>query len=135
KIEPSVKRRSKRACSAGRRSGMQGRALTVLTAVITIVVLILGMLGSVRPAPAADLELVLADSQSGANFQAYWQKYVIPSIKQSLGINVRYLVTRHAAQIKKAKAWPAGKGDIQIIFPKSIATWVSSGVPLEPLTT
>ena len=39
---------------------------------------------------------MIADSQSGANFQAYWQKYVIPSIKQSLGITVRYLVTSDA---------------------------------------
>ncbi len=29
-------------------------------------------------------ELVMADSQSGANFQAYWQKYVIPAVKQAL---------------------------------------------------
>ena len=77
---------------------------------------------------------MLADSQSGANFQAYWQKYVIPAIKQSLGITVRYLVTSDAEQIQKAKAWPAGKGDVHILFPKSIATWVSSGVPLETLT-
>jgi putative spermidine/putrescine transport system substrate-binding protein len=110
---------------------MRGR---VLTAVIVSVVVVLGVLGSVSRAPAADLELVLADSQSGANFQAYWQKYVIPSIKQSLGITVRYLVTSDAEQIQKAKAWPAGKGDVQILFPKSIATWVSSGVPLETLT-
>jgi putative spermidine/putrescine transport system substrate-binding protein len=99
-----------------------------------ILVLILGVLGLPGRAPAADLELVLADTQSGANFQAYWQKYVIPAIKQSLGINVQYLVTNDATQIQKAKAWPAGKGDVQIIFPKSIATWVSSGVPLETLT-
>ena len=114
---------------------MRGRALTVVIAVVAVGVMFLSMIGPVRPAPAADLELVLADSQSGANFQAYWQKYVIPSIKQSLGINVRYLVTSDAEQIQKAKAWPAGKGDVQILFPKSIATWVSSGVPLEPLTT
>jgi spermidine/putrescine-binding protein len=114
---------------------MRGRCFSVISAVITTMGLFLGVAGSVRPAPAADMELVLADSQSGANFQAYWQKYVIPSIKQSLGINVRYLVTSDAEQIQKAKAWPAGKGDVQILFPKSVATWVSSGVPLEPLTT
>ena len=80
-------------------------------------------------------ELVLADSQSGANFQAYWQKYVIPAVKQALGIDIKYLVSSDAEQIQKTKAWRPGQGDVHILFPKSIATWVTSGVPLETLTT
>lgn len=80
-------------------------------------------------------ELVIADSQSGANFQAYWQKYVIPAVKQSLGVNLKYLVTSDAEQIQKSKAWKPGQGDIHILFPKSIATWVTSGLPLETLST
>lgn len=83
---------------------------------------------------AEPTELVLADSQSGANFQAYWQRYVIPSVKQALGVNLRYLVTSDAEQIQKAKAWQPGRGDAHILFPKSIASWVTSGVPLETLT-
>ena len=46
---------------------MRGR---VLIAVIATAVLALGV---ARPTLAADPELVIADSQSGANFQAYWQ--------------------------------------------------------------
>ena len=92
------------------------------------------LLAVVSPA-RAQTELVLADSQSGANFQAYWQKYVIPSVKQALGINIKYLVTSDAEQIQKAKAWQPGRGDVDILFPKSVASWVSSGVPLETLTT
>ena len=42
---------------------------------------------------AAPTELVIADSQSGANFQAYWQKYVIPAVKQSLGGKARSSVS------------------------------------------
>jgi putative spermidine/putrescine transport system substrate-binding protein len=92
--------------------------------------------GAAGPAAAAEpTELVVADSLSGANFQAYWQKYVIPSVKQALGVNLRYLVTSDAEQIQKAKAWQPGQGDAHIIFPKSIASWVTSGVPLETLTT
>ena len=91
------------------------------------------------PAPAAagaaPTELVIADSQSGANFQAYWQKFVIPAVKQSLGVNLKYLVTKDAEQIEKTKAWKRGRGDVHILFPKSIATWVTSRVPLETLTT
>jgi putative spermidine/putrescine transport system substrate-binding protein len=90
------------------------------------------------PSPAqaaAPTELVFADSQSGANFQAYWQKYVIPAVKQALGVNLKYLVTSDAEQIQKSKAWKPGQGDAHILFAKSIATWVTSGVPLETLTT
>ena len=98
-------------------------------------VVALALAGAAERAPAAEpTELVLADSQSGANFQAYWQKYVIPAVKQALGVNIRYLVTSDAEQIQKAKAWRPGQGDIHILFPKSIATWVTSGVPLETLT-
>ncbi len=106
------------------------------TAALLAAVVALGALGAAGgPARAAEpTELVLADSQSGANFQAYWQKYVIPAVKQALGVNLRYLVTSDAEQIQKAKAWTPGRGDVDLIFPKSIASWVSSGVPLETLT-
>ncbi|HWU38401.1 MAG TPA: extracellular solute-binding protein [Candidatus Acidoferrum sp.] len=95
----------------------------------------LALAASVPARAGAPTELVIADSQSGANFQAYWQKYVIPAVKQSLGINLKYLVTSDAEQIQKSKAWKPGQGDIHILFPKSMATWVSSGVPLETLST
>ena len=87
-----------------------------------------------RATAAEPTELVLVDTQSGANFQAYWQKYVIPAVKQTLGVTLRYLVASDAEQIQKAKAWAPGRGDVHILFPKSVATWVSSGVPLETLT-
>jgi putative spermidine/putrescine transport system substrate-binding protein len=88
------------------------------------------------PATAGEpTELVIADSQSGANFQAYWQKFVIPAVKQSLGVDLKYLVTKDAEQIEKTKAWKPGQGDVHILFPKSIAAWVTSGVPLERLST
>ena len=108
-----------------------------LRCVATISCLVVAMaLGLPVVSPAgAPTELVIADSQSGANFQAYWQKYVIPAVKQSLGVNLKYLVTSDAEQIQKTKAWKPGQGDVHILFPKSIATWVSSGVPLETLTT
>jgi putative spermidine/putrescine transport system substrate-binding protein len=103
-----------------------------------LVVFGLAFIPLATPSPVqagAPTELVMADSQSGANFQAYWQKYVIPAIKQSLGVNVKYLVTSDAEQIQKSKAWKAGQGDIHILFAKSMATWITSGVPLETLTT
>ena len=95
------------------------------------------VLGAAMAAPAgagAPTELVVADSMSGANFQTYWQRNVIPAVKQSLGVNLKYLVTADAEQIQKTKAWRPGQGDFHILFAKSIATWVKSGVPLENLT-
>ncbi|MBI3454323.1 MAG: extracellular solute-binding protein [Candidatus Rokubacteria bacterium] len=112
---------------------MRSRVLTIVPWLVAVAVA--AFAGAPGPASAAEpTELVLADSQSGANFQAYWQKYVIPSVQQALGVNLRYLVTSDAEQIQKAKAWRPGQGDVHILFPKSIAAWVSSGVPLETLT-
>jgi putative spermidine/putrescine transport system substrate-binding protein len=114
---------------------MRNRMRMLLTSVV-IFGLVLIPLAVPSPAQAAaPTELVFADSQSGANFQAYWQKYVIPAVKQALGVNLKYLVTSDAEQIQKSKAWKPGQGDIHILFPKSIATWVTSGVPLETLST
>ena len=103
-----------------------------------LVVFGLALIPLAMPGPAqagAPTELVMADSQSGANFQAYWQKYVIPAVKQSLGVNLKYLVSSDPEQIQKAKAWKPGQGDVHLLFAKSIATWVTSGVPLETITT
>jgi putative spermidine/putrescine transport system substrate-binding protein len=114
---------------------MKAHASIVMTVLVTAGLVFIPL---ARPSPAVagtPTELVLADSQSGANFQAYWQKYVIPAVKQSLGVNLKYLVTSDAEQIQKSKAWKPGQGDIHILFPKSIATWVTSGVPLETLNT
>jgi putative spermidine/putrescine transport system substrate-binding protein len=120
--------------------GVRGQTMKIRISTVVAWLVVSGlMLVSPSGAPAAwaaaPTELVFADSQSGANFQAYWQKYVIPAVKQSLGVNLKYLVTSDAEQIQKSKAWKPGQGDIHILFPKSMATWVASGVPLETLTT
>jgi putative spermidine/putrescine transport system substrate-binding protein len=106
----------------------------IAAALVVLVALAVGGSLPGRATAAEPTELVLVDTQSGANFQAYWQKYVIPAVKQTLGVNLRYLVASDAEQIQKAKAWAPGRGDAHILFPKSVATWVSSGVPLETLT-
>jgi len=115
---------------------MRTRSWTAVAVLVGTLVVLGCVLAIPTPATAgAPLELVFADSQSGANFQAYWQKFVIPAVKQALGVNLKYLVTSDAEQIQKAKAWKPGGGDIHILFPKSMATWVTSGVPLESLST
>lgn len=115
---------------------MKRRVWIAVTLLVTLS-LVFSSLATPGPAAAAaaPTELVIADSQSGANFQAYWQKYVIPAVRQALGVNLRYLVSSDAEQVQKAKAWKPGQGDVHILFPKSIATWVTSGVPLETLNS
>ncbi len=107
---------------------MRTRTWTMLALFVILTLPVLATAG-------APTDLVMADSMSGANFQTYFQRFVIPAIKQSLGINIKYLVTSDAEQIQKTKGWKPGQGDFHLLFPKSIATWVKSGVPLETLTT
>jgi putative spermidine/putrescine transport system substrate-binding protein len=99
------------------------------------ILILAGLLVAAPAGAGAPTELVVADSMSGANFQTYWQKTVIPAVKQALGVDLKYLVTSDAEQIQKTKAWKPGQGDFHILFAKSIASWVKSGVPLETLTT
>jgi len=80
-------------------------------------------------------EIVMADGQSGANFQEYFQKTAIPAIKAATGITVKYIVTTDAEQFEKMKAWKPGAGDMHLYFAKNIAAAVSSGVPWEVLDT
>jgi putative spermidine/putrescine transport system substrate-binding protein len=85
------------------------------------------------PVPKEVTEIVMADAMSGANFQTYWQKVAIPAIKAATGISIKYIVTSDAEQIEKMKAWKPGQGDAHLLFPKSMASLVTSGVPLEVL--
>ncbi len=116
---------------------MKSRVWIALTLLVTLSLAFSSLTAprDAAAASAAPTELVIADSQSGANFQAYWQKYVIPSVRQTLGVNLKYLVSSDAEQVQKSKAWKPGQGDVHILFPKSIATWVTSGVPLETLNS
>ena len=89
-------------------------ATKTFTGQMMILHLLAAALAPAAPALAGmPTELVLADSQSGANFQAYWQKYVIPAVKQALGVNLKYLVSSDAEQIQKAKAWKPGQGELR----------------------
>ena len=77
----------------------------------------------------------MADGQSGANFQAYFQKVAVPAIKSATGIDVKYVVTSDSEQYQKMLAWKPGQGDVDLYFAKSMAAGVTSGVPWEVLDT
>jgi len=80
-------------------------------------------------------EIVMADGQSGANFQEYFMKTVVPAVKAATGISIKYVVTTDAEQFEKMKAWKPGAGDMHLYFAKNMAAAVSSGVPWEVLDT
>jgi putative spermidine/putrescine transport system substrate-binding protein len=86
------------------------------------------------PKPVAT-SIVMADGQSGANFQEFFQKVAVPAIKAATGIDVKYVVTSDTEQYQKMLAWKPGQGDVDLYFAKSMANAVKSGVPWEVLDT
>ncbi|MDY7039887.1 MAG: extracellular solute-binding protein [Chloroflexota bacterium] len=89
------------------------------------------------PEPKAEMptEITLIDTNSGANFQWYWQNQVIPAIEDQLGIKVNYVVSNEAELIERMKAWEAGQGDAHLLFvkPETIPNALGEGIELETL--
>ena len=79
--------------------------------------------------------ITIIDTNSGANFQWYWQQQVIPAIEARLGIEVDYVVSKEAELIERMKAWEAGKGDAHLLFvkPGTIPKAMGEGIELETL--
>jgi putative spermidine/putrescine transport system substrate-binding protein len=84
------------------------------------------------PPPPAPTEITLVDTNSGANFQWYWQNVVVPSIQEQLGIKVNYVVGKIAELTERMKAWETGKGDVHLLFlkPEDNANLVQQNIPL-----
>lgn len=80
-------------------------------------------------------EITLVDTNSGANFQKYWQEMVIPQIEADLGIKVNYLVSSESEQLERMKAWEAGQGDVHLLFvkPETVPNALEQGIGLETL--
>jgi ABC-type glycerol-3-phosphate transport system substrate-binding protein len=89
------------------------------------------------PEPMAELptSITIVDTNSGANFQWYWQNQVIPAIEDQLGIKVDYVVSKEAELIERMKAWEAGEGDSHLLFvkPGTIPKALGEGIELETL--
>ncbi len=84
---------------------------------------------------AAPKEIVFMDSQSGANFQQWWQTIALPAAEEYLDVKIKYVVGSDAEIVERMKAWKPGQGDITVLFPKSTALMIkTSQVPLETLT-
>jgi len=88
-----------------------------------------------EPPPPAPTEITMIDTNSGANFQWYWQNQVIPAIQEQLGIKVNYVVSKEAELLERMKAWEPGKGDTHLLFtkPGTIPKALGEGIALETL--
>ncbi len=87
------------------------------------------------PGPDSPTEITLVDTNSGANFQWYFQTMVLPQVEQAMGLKINYVVGKGSEQIEKMKAWEPGKGDAHVLFikPADIANMVKQDIPLETL--
>ena len=87
------------------------------------------------PPPPAPTEITLIDTNSGANFQWYWQNQVIPAIQEQLGVKVNYVVSKEAEVLERMKAWQPGQGDAHLMFikPGTIPKALGEGLDLETL--
>jgi len=88
-----------------------------------------------EPVVERPTEITIVDTNSGANFQWYWQQQVIPAIEAQLGVTVNYVVSKEAELIERMKAWEAGQGDAHLLFvkPGTIPKAMGEGIELEGL--
>jgi putative spermidine/putrescine transport system substrate-binding protein len=88
-----------------------------------------------EPAPERPTEITIVDTNSGANFQWYWQQQVIPEIEAQLGIKVDYVVSNESETLERMKAWEPGQGDAHLLFikPETIPNALGEGLELETL--
>jgi putative spermidine/putrescine transport system substrate-binding protein len=88
-----------------------------------------------EPVVERPTEITLVDTNSGANFQWYFQNQVVPAIQEQLGIKVDYVVSNEAELLERMKAWEPGKGDAHLLFvkPETIPNALAAGLELETL--
>jgi putative spermidine/putrescine transport system substrate-binding protein len=88
-----------------------------------------------EPVVERPTQITLVDTNSGANFQWYWQQQVVPAIEEQLGVTVDYVVSSEAELLERMKAWQAGEGDAHLLFvkPETVPNALSQGIELEVL--
>lgn len=82
-------------------------------------------------------KIVLIDTASGANFQMFFKKDVIPKIEKELDIQVEYVVSSEPEVRQRLKSWGDKKdGDMHLVFlkPQGFKNMKKSGIPLTKIT-
>jgi len=85
-------------------------------------------------ARAADT-LTIVDTVSGANFQAFWNTDLIPTIRKATGFEVKYTVGSGPPLQLQMQNWRAGEPGFTLLFLKDLdlANMVAAGVKFDPL--
>ncbi len=66
--------------------------------------------GALAPRPSrAASTLALVDTVSGANFQAFWKTYLVPTISQKTGIDIKYTVGSGPPLQLQMQSWRDGE--------------------------
>lgn len=92
--------------------------------------------GTLAPKPSrAASTLSVVDTVSGANFQVFWKNYLIPTILQKTGIDIKYTVGSGATLQLQMESWRNGEPGFSLMFLKDLdlANMVAAGLKFEPL--
>lgn len=92
--------------------------------------------GTLKPgfSLAADT-LAIVDTVSGPNFQAFWKTYLIPTIVQKTGVDIKYTVGSGPPLQLQMQSWRDGEPGFSLMFLKDLdlANMVAAGTRFEPL--
>jgi hypothetical protein len=89
---------------------------------------------SPRPSHAAST-LTVVDTVSGANFQAFWKTYLIPTISRKTGVDIKYTVGSGPPLQLQMQSWRDGEPGFSLMFLKDLdlANMVAAATKFEPL--
>lgn len=79
--------------------------------------------------------LAVVDTVSGANFQAFWKTYLIPTVAAKTGVNIKYTVGSGPPLELQMKQWRPGEPGFSLMFLKDLdlADMVAAGLKFEAL--
>jgi putative spermidine/putrescine transport system substrate-binding protein len=87
------------------------------------------------PVGAATDVVSIVDTVSGPNFQAFWSTYLIPKIRQDIGVEVKYTVGSGPTLQLQMQSWRDGEPGFSLLFLKDLdlANMVAAGLHFDPL--
>ncbi|HEY3522564.1 MAG TPA: hypothetical protein VGK63_02580 [Candidatus Limnocylindrales bacterium] len=119
----------------------KARSIAVLAASAAVAVTACG--GSNLPGQSAAASgggnnantITLIDTNSGANFQQWFQQTFVPEAQKDLGVTINYVVSSGPETLQRMQAMTAGQGDFDVVFMKDndLVNWVKTGIKLENL--
>jgi putative spermidine/putrescine transport system substrate-binding protein len=79
--------------------------------------------------------LSIVDTVSGANFQAYWNTYLIPKIRAATGVEIKYTVGSGPTLQLQMQTWRQDNPGFSLLFIKDLdlANMVTAGLKFDPL--